>query len=278
MRVHEITSPDAAAFLPYRSLKQPRTPQELFIAESVPVIRQALAAGCEPVSFLMARRHIAGKAADLLAGQDVPVYTAPDEMLETLTGFPLTRGVLCAMRPSPRPAVEDILRGSSRVCVLEGLTDAANVGSVFRAAASLGMDGVLLDESCASPLSRKAVRVSMGAVFQVPWTFCAKEGLPFDALREAGFALAALALAPDALPPDAPVLRQRKKLALLLGSEEETLFNNRENEAQLQRMIAERMTVADILNTFAVKQAAGDNGFDFATGFLSEYAGYHSHE
>ena len=96
-------------------------------------------------------------------------------MLETLTGFPLTRGVLCAMRPSPRPAVGDILRISSRICVLEGLTDAANVGSVFRAAASLGMDGVLLDESCPSPLSRKAVRVSMGTVFQVPWTACAKD-------------------------------------------------------------------------------------------------------
>ena len=219
MRVYEITSPDASELSPYRSLKQPRAQRELFIAESVPVIRLALEAGCEPVSFLMARRHIAGKAAELLTGRDVPVYTAPDETLETLTGFPLTRGVLCAMRPLPSPPPGEILRASRRVCVLEGLTDASNVGSVFRAAASLGMDGVLLDDRCPSPLSRKALRVSMGAVFQVPWAVCPKEGLPLAEIRASGFTLAALALAPDALPPDAPVLRQRKKLALLLGSE-----------------------------------------------------------
>ena len=193
----------------------------LFIAESPKVIGYALDAGWEPVSLLMERRHIAGKAAALVARMDgVPVYTADDALLEGLVGYPLTRGVLCAMRRRPMPEMEEICAGARRVAVLEDIVDAANVGAIFRSAAALGMDAVLLSPSCCDPLNRRAVRVSMGGVFQVPWTHAADwpEG-GLQRLGALGFRAAALALTDRSIPVDDPVLAAQPKLALVLGNE-----------------------------------------------------------
>ena len=193
----------------------------LFIAESPVVIGYALDAGYQPVSLLMERRHIAGKAAALLERcGDVPVYTADREALAKLTGFPLTRGVLCAMhRPAPRP-VEAVCAGARRVAVLEDIVDTTNIGAIFRSAAALGMDAVLLSPSCCDPLNRRAVRVSMGTVFQVPWARLdawPEGGLA--RLHELGFQTVAMALTDRSLSIDDPALKAADKLAIVLGTE-----------------------------------------------------------
>ena len=193
----------------------------LFIAESPVVIGYALDAGYQPVSLLMERRHIAGKAAALLERcGDVPVYTADREALAKLTGFPLTRGVLCAMhRPAPRP-VEAVCAGARRVAVLEDIVDTTNIGAIFRSAAALGMDAVLLSPSCCDPLNRRAVRVSMGTVFQVPWArlHAWPEG-GLMRLHELGFQTVAMALTDRSLSIDDPALKAADKLAIVLGTE-----------------------------------------------------------
>ena len=197
----------------------------LFIAESPKVIGYALDAGYAPVSLLMERRHILGKAASLLARVgDVPVYTGDEAVLQRLTGYPLTRGVLCAMRRPALPAVEDICRDARRVAVLEGIVDTTNVGAIFRSAAALGIDAVLLTPTCCDPLNRRAVRVSMGTVFQVPWTYLGDR--PSDwpeaglmRLKALGFETAALALDDRAVPIDDPALTRASRLALILGTE-----------------------------------------------------------
>lgn len=193
----------------------------LFIAESPVVIGIALDAGLEPVSLLMERRHIAGKAAALIArAGEIPVYTAEDALLAKLVGYPLTRGVLCAMRrPRPR-TVADVCAGARRVAVLEDIVDATNVGAIFRSAAALGIDAVLLTPACCDPLNRRAVRVSMGGVFQVPWARFGgwpSEGLA--ALRALGFRTAAMALDDRAIGIDDPRLAAAGRLALVLGTE-----------------------------------------------------------
>lgn len=190
----------------------------LFIAESPVVIGYALDAGYAPVSLLMERRHIAGKAARLLTRcGDVPVYTADPDTLSQLTGYPLTRGVLCAMR-RPRPkSVEAVCRNARRVAVLEGIVDATNIGAIFRSAAALGMDAVLLTPTCCDPLNRRAVRVSMGTVFQVPWARL--DRWPDGALNELGFRTAAMALTDDSVSIDDPALMAEPKLAIVLGAE-----------------------------------------------------------
>ena len=171
----EITNIAAPELDPYvrlteAQLKNRLHPEDgLFIAESPKVIGYALDAGFEPVSLLMERRHIEGKAAALLVG-NIPVYTADEALLRELTGYPLTRGVLCAMRRRPLPPVEAVCRNARRVAVLEGIVDTTNIGAIFRSAAALGVDGVLLTPTTCDPLNRRAVRVSMGTVFQVPWT------------------------------------------------------------------------------------------------------------
>ncbi len=201
----------------------------LFIAESPNVILRALDGGYEPVSLLMERRHIEGQAREVVERcGDIPLYTAPLPVLTELTGFPLTRGVLCAMRRRPLPAPEEVLAGARRIAVLEDIMNPTNVGAIFRSAAALGMDAVLLTPSCSDPLYRRAVRVSMGTVFQIPWTHIGEEltdwphpGL--ERLRELGFKTAAMALRDDAVSIDDPPLMAEEKLAVVLGTEGEGL-------------------------------------------------------
>ncbi len=189
----------------------------LFIAESPKVIERALDAGYEPVSLLLEPCHIEGEARDIVARCDVPVYTAPLPVLTKLVGFQLTRGVLCAMRRKAEPAPEDVCRSARRVAVLEDVQNPTNVGAIFRSAAALGMDAVLLTHACADPLYRRAVRVSMGNVFLIPWTHV---GDDWSArLHAMGFATAAMALRNDARAPDDGALRATEKLAVVLGTE-----------------------------------------------------------
>ena len=230
-KIIEITSLADEALTPYvrlteAQLKNRLHPEDgLFIAESPVVIGYALDAGYAPVSFLMERRHVAGKAAALLERcPDAPVYTADADVLQALTGYPLTRGVLCAMRRRPLPAVEDVLKGARRVAVLEGIVDTTNIGAIFRSAAALGVDAVLLSPSCCDPLNRRAVRVSMGTVFQVPWTFIGQSMADWperglERLRGLGFSTCALALTDESVSIDDPLLARQERLALVLGTE-----------------------------------------------------------
>ena len=190
----------------------------MFIAESPKVIMRALDAGCEPVSLLVERGHVNGEAEEaILRCGDVPVFTASLEMLTQLTGFQLTRGMLCAMRrPAPKP-LNEVLAGVKRVAVLESIQNPTNVGAIFRSAAALGMDAVLLTPGCSNPLYRRSARVSMGTVFQVPWTYVEENWVA--ELRELGFKTAAMALKDDSYSIDAPELRAAEKLAVVLGSE-----------------------------------------------------------
>ena len=193
--------------------------QGLFIAESPKVIERALNAGYAPVSFLMEPRHVETQARDILARcEQAPVYTAPLDVLKQLTGFPLTRGMLCAMRRRPLPAVEAVCAGAKRVAVLEDVMNPTNVGAIFRSAAALGIDAVLLTQACSDPLYRRAIRVSMGTVFQVPWTYLPREGWP-QTLRALGFTTAAMALCDASLPIYAPQLKKVDRLAVVLGTE-----------------------------------------------------------
>ncbi|MGN0974816.1 MAG: TrmH family RNA methyltransferase [Gemmiger sp.] len=225
----EISDLNDAGLAPFTRLTEAQLRSEaepalgLFIAESPKVIRTALDAGYEPVSLLMERRHMEGQARDILARcPGVPVYTAEREVLAALTGYTLTRGVLCAMRRPILPRPEEVLRGVRRVAVLEGVVDATNVGAIFRSAAALNMDAVLLTHTCCDPLNRRAVRVSMGTVFQIPWTRLERGEWPhpgMDMLRAQGFATVALALREDSLAIDDPRLVQAERLAVLLGAE-----------------------------------------------------------
>ena len=197
----------------------------LFIAEGVTVIGHALDAGYRIASLLMERRHIAGKAAGLIARcGDIPVYTADSRTLEQLTGFALTRGVLAAFYRPELPTLAQVCAGARRVAVLEGLNDPTNVGAVMRSAAALGMDAVLLTPSCCDPLHRRAVRVSMGTVFQVPWTRIGQQAQDWPEagmtlLREMGFATVAMALSEDSVEIDDPCLAREERLAVILGAE-----------------------------------------------------------
>lgn len=197
----------------------------LFIAEGVTVIGHALDAGYRIASLLMERRHIVGKAAGLIARcGDVPVYTADSRTLEQLTGFALTRGVLAAFYRPELPTLAQVCAGARRVAVLEGLNDPTNVGAVMRSAAALGMDAVLLTPSCCDPLYRRAVRVSMGTVFQVPWTRIGQQAQDWPEggmtlLREMGFATVAMALNEDSVEIDDPCLVREERLAVILGAE-----------------------------------------------------------
>ena len=190
----------------------------IFIVESPKVIRVALAAGCLPVALLCEERHLQGDAADIVAlmGDDVPVYTGRREVLASLTGYVLTRGVLCAMkRPEERP-IEAVCQGARRIVVIDGVVDTTNIGAIFRSAAALGIDAVLLTRNACDPLNRRAVRVSMGSVFLVPWAWL-DGGL--EALRQQGFTTAAMALSADSIALDDQRLRQAQRLAIIMGTE-----------------------------------------------------------
>ena len=225
--VHEITdfaAPelDVYARLTENQLVNRADPTNaLFIAESPMVITRALDAGCAPVSFLMETRHVRGKAAEILARcpADIPVYAAELEVLTQLTGFHLTRGMLCAMRRPDLRSAEALCAGARRVAVLENVMNPTNVGAVFRSAAALGMDAVLLTSAGSDPLYRRAIRVSMGTVFQVPWAYL-PEGEDWQALlHRLGFQTAAMALREDSVPLWEPRLAAVEKLAVVLGTE-----------------------------------------------------------
>ena len=192
----------------------------LFIAESPNVIERALNAGCVPVSFLMERKHVEGKGREILARcGDVPVYAAELDVLIQLTGFHLTRGMLCAMRRPKLPSVEEVCAGARRIAVLENVMNPTNIGAIFRSAAALNMDAVLLTSAGSDPLYRRAVRVSMGTVFQVPWTFLEDENSWPERLHALGFKTAAMALREDSVRLDDPRLLAEEKLAIVLGTE-----------------------------------------------------------
>ena len=200
----------------------------LFITESPKVIERALNAGYEPVSFLVEKKHITGEAAYLLARcEGIPIYTAEFNILTQLTGFQLTRGILCAMKRRPLPSVAEVCAGARRIAVLENVMNPTNIGAIFRSAAALNMDAVLLTPACSNPLYRRASRVSMGTVFQIPWTYLGGEfnessGWPLpgmEELKELGFKTAAMALSDDSIWIDDPILQSQEKLAIILGTE-----------------------------------------------------------
>ena len=190
----------------------------LFIAESPKVIHRALDAGYTPVSFLMERRHIEGQAKDVIARcGEIPVYTAEFDVLTRLTGFQLTRGMLCAMRRKPLPGVAELVKNARRIAVLEDIMNPTNLGAIFRSAAALNMDAVLLTPACSNPLYRRSCRVSMGTVFQVPWTYAGENWV--RELQTLGFKTAAMALRDDSVSIDDPALMAEEKLAIVLGTE-----------------------------------------------------------
>lgn len=195
----------------------------LFIAESPRVIERALDAGYVPVSFLAERKHVEGQARELIGRcQDIPVYVAEFDVLTRLTGFKLTRGMLCAMRRPALPSVEAVCQNAKRVAVLENVVNPTNVGAVFRSAAALGMDAVLLTPASSDPLYRRAIRVSMGTVFQIPWTYLPKEQDSSEGIRmlkSMGFCTAAMALNPESVSIADPCLIHGEKLAVVLGTE-----------------------------------------------------------
>ena len=200
----------------------------LFIAESPIVIGRALDAHCEPVSFLMEHQHIEGKGRAILARccKDIPVYTAEESMLTQLTGFHLTRGMLCAMRRPKLPTVEEVCRSARRIVVLENVMNPTNIGAIFRSAAALGMDAVLLTSAGSDPLYRRASRVSMGNVFLIPWTYLPESGDWTQLLRSLGFRTVAMALRDDSVRLDDPRLAAEGKLAIVMGTEGDGLASS----------------------------------------------------
>lgn len=199
----------------------------IFIAESPKVIERALNAGCVPVSILMEKKHIEGEGREILARcTNIPVFTAEFDVLTQLTGFKLTRGMLCAMRRPKLPSAADVCKDAKRIAILENIMNPTNIGAIFRSAAALNIDAVLLTGDCSNPLYRRAIRVSMGTVFQIPWTILPKNSWPdasMDTLKALGFKTAAMALKTDSVSIDDPVLTSHEKLAIVLGTEGEGL-------------------------------------------------------
>ena len=230
-RIIEITdfsAPELDAFarLTERELYHQNKPEcGIFIAESPNVIHRALDAGYEPISLLMEKDHIRGQAKAVIERcGDILLYTSTMEVLTELTGFQLTRGVLCAMRRKPELTTEDVLRSAKRVTVLENVVNPTNLGAIFRSAAALGMDAVLLTPGCTDPLYRRCIRVSMGTVFQIPWAHIGEEPEDWphpgmEALKEQGFKTVAMALRDDSVSIDDPALMSQDKLAVILGTE-----------------------------------------------------------
>ena len=235
MAVIEITSLEHEGLEVFSTLTEAQLRMELepecglFIAESPKVIRVALDAGWEPTALLCERRHIDGDARDIIERVgDIPIYTGSRELLARLTGYTLTRGVLCAMRRRPMPSVEAVVRDARRVVVIEAVTDTTNIGAIFRSAAALGIDAVLLTRDACDPLNRRAVRVSMGSVFLVPWTWL---DAPISSLHDYGFRTAAMALCDDSIGLDDPRLLQEQRLAIIMGTEGDGLRSQTISEA-----------------------------------------------
>lgn len=227
----------------------------LFIAESPNVVERALNAGYTPVSLLLEHKHITGQAAHIIDRcGDIPVYTADFDVLTQLTGFRLTRGVLCAMRRKPLPDVREVCAGARRIAILENVMNPTNVGAIFRSAAALNMDAVLLTPACSNPLYRRSTRVSMGTVFQIPWTYIGNEELLWpeqgiSLLKSMGFKTAAMALSEQAVNIDNPQLMAEEKLAVILGTEGDGLASS---------------TIADCDYTVCIPMAHGVDSLNVA--------------
>ena len=222
---------DVFARLTEAQLRNKLEPEKgIFIAESAKVIRTALQAGYEPLSMLMENKHVEGQGAELIAMcPDTPIYVADAAILEQLTGYKVTRGVLCAMRRKPPRTVEEVCANAKRIAILEGIVDTTNIGAIFRSAAALGMDAVLVTPTCGDPLYRRAVRVSMGTVFQIPWARIGdcpadwpEKGM--ELLHNMGFKTAALALTDRSVSIEDPALAAEEKLAVILGTEGDGLM------------------------------------------------------
>lgn len=260
MSIVEVSSLDDARLAPYSGLTEAQLRYglsdfgELFIAESPKVINVALNAGYSPVSLLCEAKHIAGDAADIVArcGDDVPVFTGSRELLSRLTGYTLTRGVLCAMRRPMPKSLGEVLDGARRVVVIDGVVDSTNIGAIFRSAAALGIDAVLLTPGSCDPFNRRAVRVSMGSVFLVPWTWL---DVPVASLRDFGFKVAAMALTHDSISLDNPLLRRVERLAIVMGTEGDGL--SRETIADCDYVVRIPMShQVDSLNVAAAAAVA----------------------
>lgn len=230
IEITDFTSPelDVYARLTEGQLLNRAEPEKgMFIAESPKVIERALDAGCVPVSFLVERKHLEGEAKPIIERcGEIPVYTAEFDVLTKLTGFQLTRGMLCAMLRPKLPTVEQVCANARRIAVLEDVVNPTNVGAIFRSAAALNIDAVLLTSACSNPLYRRAIRVSMGTVFQVPWTFLEQSTeaeSELTILKHLGFKTAAMALKEDSVTIDNPQLMSEEKLAIILGTEGEGL-------------------------------------------------------
>ena len=223
MPIIEITSLNHPGVEMFSSLTEAQLRNRLepekgiFIAESPKVIRVALNAGYEPLALLCEPKHMEGDAADIVAGRpNLPIYTGERELLSLLTGYALTRGVLCAFRRPMPKSIEDVCRNARRIVVIQGVTDTTNIGAIFRSAAALGIDAVVLTTDSCDPLNRRAVRVSMGSVFLIPWTWT---DASLKEIRRLGFRTAAMALAEDSISLDAPSLKNEPKLAIIMGTE-----------------------------------------------------------
>lgn len=257
--IHQIDTLDSPGLEPYSRLTEQAlrnaTPDGLFIAESPKVIRVAISAGYEPESLLCEERHIAGDAADIIARfPGMPVYTGSPALLEQLTGYRLTRGVLCAMRRKPLPEVADTVRKARLVAVLDNVCDTTNIGAIFRSAAALGVDAVLLTRGTCDPLNRRAVRVSMGTVFLVPWTYLPEEGWQ-ELLRANGLKTAAMALTDRSVGLDDPTLNAEPRLAVIMGTEGDGLAHDVIGEADYTVRIPMAHNV-DSLNVAAASAVA----------------------
>ena len=225
----------------------------IFIAESPKVIQVALNAGYQPLALLCEEKHIAGDAANIIKQcGDIPIYTGNRELLASLTGYTLTRGVLCAMQRPQLPSVEKVCQDAQRIVVIDGVVDTTNIGAIFRSAAALGMDAVLLTPTSCDPLNRRAVRVSMGSVFLVPWTWLEA---PIPSLHDLGFRTAAMALSDNSISLDHPALKEEKKLALIMGTEGDGLSTQVIEEADYVVRIPMSNAV-DSLNVAAASAVA----------------------
>lgn len=219
----KIESLDDERIAPFARLTEARlraaseAAEGIFIAESPKVIKVALERGYIPLSLLCERKHIDGGAREIIEMcGEIPLFTGSRDILRSLTGYTLTRGVLCAMRRKPLPSVGDICSGKRRVAVLQSITDTTNIGAIFRSASAMGVDAIVLSHDTCDPLNRRAVRVSMGTVFTVPWTMADN---PVEELRKEGYTTVALALRHDSMQLDDPRLKQEKHLALIFGTE-----------------------------------------------------------
>ena len=256
IEIHSLSHPGVELFsrLTEAQLRQQKEEGEgIFIAESPKVIRVALEAGYEPIALLCERKHIEGDAQPILARcGDIPIYTGERELLATLTGYTLTRGVLCAMRRPHLPTVAQVCQNAKRIAMIEGVVDTTNIGAIFRSAAALGIDAVLLTPTSCDPLNRRSVRVSMGSVFLVPWTWIDP---PLSRLHEYGFVTAAMALSDNSISIDDPLLARIPSLALIMGTEGDGL--SREAIADADHVVRIPMSHGvDSLNVAAASAVA----------------------